>query len=92
MPPCQLWTREQSHLDNFARRAEHNPARLELRCRAHNAYQAVLSYGEAFIDAARAARDRAREPCAIFRPRRRTLCSEVGRQTAVGQIIQRPRT
>ena len=56
------------HIDNFAQGADHTPDRLELRCRAHNAYQAVLDYGEAFMEAARSGRDRAREPCQTFGP------------------------
>jgi hypothetical protein len=38
---------------NFARRGTHQPSNLELRCRAHNAYQAELDYGRNFIERAR---------------------------------------
>lgn len=37
------------HIDNWARGAEHRPDEIELRCRAHNLYQAVLDYGAAFM-------------------------------------------
>ncbi len=83
------------HLDNFARGADHAPDRLELRCRAHNAYQAVLDYGEAFIDdavtAARSGRGRAREPCASYRARRPALRGDPGPESPPGQIILRAR-
>src|SRR5688572_23297557 len=42
------------HVDNWARGAPHDPERIELRCRAHNHYQAVLDYGADFIAARRA--------------------------------------
>ncbi len=83
------------HLDNFARGADHVPDRLELRCRAHNAYQAVLDYGEAYIDdavrAARGGRGRAREPCATYRPGRPSRRGDAGLQISAGQLMQRPR-
>jgi hypothetical protein len=71
------------HLDNFARGADHAPDRLELRCRAHNLYQAKLDYGEAFIEAARAGRDRAREHSPTYQLRR---------STRRGESTQRPST
>ena len=51
------------HLDNWGRGADHTIERIELRCRAHNQYQAVLDYGAAFIAAKKASPpSRAREP------------------------------
>ena len=50
------------HVNNWARGAEHDPAEIELRCRAHNQYQAVLDYGAELIAARRRSRpSRARE-------------------------------
>jgi hypothetical protein len=57
------------HLDNWGRGADHDPERMELRCRAHNQYQAALDYGEKLI-AARRNGDRARERTALYRNRR----------------------
>jgi hypothetical protein len=58
---------EYHHVHNWARGAEHDPAEIELRCRAHNQYQAVLDYGAAFIAARRrAAPSRAEEPGAPY--------------------------
>jgi hypothetical protein len=47
------------HTHNWGRGAEHEPGQIELRCRAHNQYQAELDYG-AQLMADR--RSRAREP------------------------------
>ena len=44
---------ELHHIDNWGRGAPHDPERIELRCRAHNQYQAVLDYGADFIAARR---------------------------------------
>ncbi len=53
---------ELHHLENWGRGAEHDPDEIELRCRAHNQYQADIDYGAAFMAARkRAARSRARE-------------------------------
>jgi hypothetical protein len=41
------------HRQNFARGGAHDVSNLELRCRAHNAYQAELDYGRNFIERAR---------------------------------------
>jgi hypothetical protein len=41
------------HRQNFARGGTHDVSNLELRCRAHNAYQAELDYGRDFIERAR---------------------------------------
>ena len=66
------------HVDNWARGADHDPDRLELRCRAHNQYQAVLDYGEATIEIAREARGSrnpgARESVAAYRLRPAGIC------------------
>ncbi len=37
------------HIRNWARGAEHAASEIELRCRAHNQYQAVLDYGADFM-------------------------------------------
>ena len=51
------------HVGNWARGAAHDPPEIELRCSAHNQYQADLDYGAAFMAAKRqAARSRAGEP------------------------------
>jgi hypothetical protein len=59
------------HLDNWARGADHITERIELRCRAHNQYQAVLDYGAAFMAAKKAAPPSgAKEPRAEYAVRR----------------------
>ena len=58
------------HLDNWGRGANHSIERIELRCRAHNQYQAVLDYGAAFIAAKKASPpSRAQEPKRPWRAR-----------------------
>ena len=52
---------EYHHLRNWARGAEHEPDEIELRCRAHNMYEATIDYGAAFM-AARVRGSRAEEP------------------------------
>ncbi len=52
---------EYHHINNWGRGAEHDPAEVELRCRSHNQYQAVLDYGAAFM-AAKKGGSRAGEP------------------------------
>lgn len=37
------------HIRNWARGAEHAVDEIELRCRAHNQYEAVLDYGPDFM-------------------------------------------
>ena len=51
------------HVKNWARGANHEPSEIELRCRAHNQYQAALDYGAAFMAGKkRPGGARAREP------------------------------
>jgi 5-methylcytosine-specific restriction endonuclease McrA len=51
------------HLRNWARGAEHEVSEMELRCRAHNQYQATLDYGAEFMAARRGgSSSRAEEP------------------------------
>ena len=52
---------ELHHVEPWARGGAHSSDNLELRCRAHNQYQATLDFGAAFI-AARRSPDRASEP------------------------------
>src|SRR5688572_8808083 len=49
------------HIHNWGRGAEHDPGEIELRCRSHNQYQAVLDYGAAFMARKRRG-SRAEEP------------------------------
>ncbi|HEY8146808.1 MAG TPA: hypothetical protein VIG06_29210 [Kofleriaceae bacterium] len=58
---------EYHHVRNWARGAEHDPSEIELRCRAHNQYQAVLDYGADFM-AARRRGTRAEEPRRAYVP------------------------
>ena len=58
---------EYHHVRNWGRGAEHDPDEIELRCRAHNQYQAVLDYGAAFMAARRpGGTSHAREPRAAY--------------------------
>jgi hypothetical protein len=41
---------EYHHIHNWGRGAGHDPAEVELRCRAHNQYQAAIDYGADFIE------------------------------------------
>ena len=50
------------HVNNWARGAEHEPSEIELRCPAHNQYQAVLDYGAAFMAAKKRRSSRVQEP------------------------------
>ncbi len=54
------------HLDNWARGAEHSIDRIELRCHAHNQYQADLDYGADFMRARREGCSSAREPARAY--------------------------
>jgi hypothetical protein len=57
------------HINNWARGAKHMPDEIELRCRAHNLYQAEIDYGADFIAARRTeAGSRAGERRAPYRP------------------------
>jgi hypothetical protein len=59
---------EYHHLHNWARGADHEPDEIELRCRAHNQYQAVLDYGDELIARRRRAPSRAGERRARYGP------------------------
>jgi hypothetical protein len=60
---------ELHHVDNWGRGAPHDPERIELRCRAHNLYQAVLDYGAALVAARRSEQSsRAREVGGRYAP------------------------
>ena len=50
------------HLDPFGRGGTHDPARIGLRCRAHNLYHAEQDYGKDVMDRYRRHPDRASEP------------------------------
>lgn len=73
------------HINNWARGAEHSASEIELRCRAHNQYQAVLDYGAKLIAARRASR--AGEPRRSYRceswpatrVERPVICGQPGR-------------
>lgn len=47
------WQVEFHHRLPFARGGTHDPNNIELRCRAHNQYEAELDYGSAFMEARR---------------------------------------
>ena len=63
------------HVNNWGRGAEHDPSEVELRCRSHNQYQAVLDYGAAFMAAKKAA-----APSRAGQPRRQWLPSAGARE------------
>ena len=71
---------ELHHVNNWGRGAEHVPEEIQLRCRAHNQYQADIDYGPAFMAARRRESSRAEEPRAVYGSDGRT-----GRQRRVGQ-------
>jgi hypothetical protein len=77
--PGQL---EFHHVDPFARNPHHDPAKLTLRCRAHNAYQAELDFGSEAMDRYRKSPSRAREPNAAYGPRLRPPATEQRREHA----------
>jgi len=56
------------HVDPFAQRPHHDPEKLTLRCRAHNAYQAELDFGPETMSRCRTGTSRAREPQAAYSP------------------------
>ena len=67
---------ELHHLEPWARGGDHSPDNLELRCRGHNQYQAMLDYGPAFM-AAKRPPDRAAEPLVAWSNRRQLPGSAV---------------
>ena len=48
------WRVEFHHRIPFARGGTHEPDNIELRCRAHNQYEAELDFGIGFMEARRA--------------------------------------
>lgn len=48
------WQVEFHHRIPYARGGTHDTENIELRCRAHNQYEAELDYGVAFMEARRA--------------------------------------
>jgi len=56
------------HLVPFARGCDHDPDKLELRCRAHNQYQAELDFGRETMQRYRKRTPGAREPRAAYGP------------------------
>jgi len=59
---------EYHHLTPFALGCDHDPNRVELRCRAHNQYQAELDFGPETMQRYRTGTCRAREPRAAYDP------------------------
>jgi hypothetical protein len=59
------------HIRNWARGAEHAVDEIELRCHAHNQYQAVLDYGAELMARRRGGPSTAREPPTSLSPRGR---------------------
>jgi hypothetical protein len=55
------------HIKNWARGAEHAADEIELRCHAHNQYQAVLDYGAELMARRRGGSASAREPSSVER-------------------------
>jgi 5-methylcytosine-specific restriction endonuclease McrA len=53
---------EFDHLDGFARTHSHEVARIRLLCRAHNQHAAEQTYGQAFMERARAAKAASTRP------------------------------
>jgi len=59
---------EYHHRTPFARGCDHDPDRIELRCRAHNMHQAELDFGPETMSRYRTGTIRAREPQAAYGP------------------------
>jgi len=59
---------EYHHLTPFALGCDHDPDRIELRCRAHNQYQAELDFGSETMARCRTGTSRAREPQPAYGP------------------------
>jgi hypothetical protein len=60
---------EFDHLDGFARTHVHPVARIRLLCRAHNQHAAEQTYGQAFMERARAAKGASTRPGTTSQPR-----------------------
>jgi len=82
------------HIRNWACGGEHTVDEIELRCHAHNQYQAVLDYGAELIARRRGGSSRAREPCSTERRARSMRSDEVvpGRSSrwAISATCTRP--
>jgi len=59
---------EYHHVTPFALGCDHDPDQIELRCRAHNQYQAELDFGPETMARYRTGTSRAREPQAAYGP------------------------
>jgi len=59
---------EYHHRTPFARGCDHDPDRIELRCTAHNVYQAEIDFGPETMSRYRTGAGRAREPQATYGP------------------------
>jgi hypothetical protein len=66
---------EYHHTKPYAMGGDHGADGVELRCTAHNAYQAELDFGLETMDRHRSGASRAREPAARYAPRPRAPCS-----------------
>ena len=58
------------HHDPFGRGGDHDPAKISLRCRAHNAYLAEREYGMEVMQRYRRNGDRVSEPTVAYFARR----------------------
>jgi hypothetical protein len=71
------------HIKNWARGGEHAADEIELRCHAHNQYQAVLDYGAELMERCRG-RSRARERSSVERYARPMREISAGRPSTAG--------
>jgi len=81
---------EYHHTTPFALGCDHDPDRIELRCRAHNQHQAELDFGRETVERHRRGTDRAREPHARYGPRPETARTE--RRLARSRQAESPRS
>ncbi len=54
------------HIKPYGRGGDHQPENVQLRCSAHNLYQAELDYGKAVMDRYRSSPSRVSEPAAAY--------------------------
>jgi hypothetical protein len=54
------------HREPFALGGDHSPSNIQLRCRAHNLYQAERDYGKEVIERYRRSSSRVSEPAAVY--------------------------
>ena len=54
------------HLHPFGQGGDHRPANIELRCKAHNLYQAERDYGKEVMEKYRRSTGRISEPAAVY--------------------------